>query len=294
MGEAFQQDLTKEEKAGGIFIVKLLFKEPVKMPLREQMEEVMQRRLGEAECFSYDGDTGTAQFAAKGYRAEFKDGTFPPMLMIAPAAFNGVTIDDFTKSQMWDCADDKDRIFSECRYALIGTDMLAAALPASKRAALDMDFTEALVELFPECTAVYFENSGKLFTAETIRSHTVPCENRFIRFAVNVRFFTIQGGEDMLVDTLGMSLLFLPDLQYHFHGLNPNQIVNHAYNTAFYLLQNDNPIKNGDTIDGLPDGEAPSEPWICRYEEALIQPAREVIDIDTGAFAAGNREYEEV
>ena len=216
------------------------------------------------------------------------------MLMIAPAAFNGETIDDFTKSQMWDCADDKDRIFSECRYALIGTDMLAAALPASKRAALDMDFTEALVELFPECTAVYFENSGKLFTAETIRSHTVPCENRFIRFAVNVRFFTIQGGEDMLVDTLGMSLLFLPDLQYHFHGLNPNQIVNHAYNTAFYLLQNDNPIKNGDTIGGVPDGEAPSEPWVCRYEEALIQPAREVIDIDTGAFAAGNREYEEV
>ena len=57
---------------------------------------------------------------------------------------------------------------------------------------------------------------------------------------MNVRFFTIQGGEDMLVDTLGMSLLFLPDLQYHFHGLDPNLIVNHAYNTALYLLINDN------------------------------------------------------
>ena len=50
-------------------------------------------------------------------------------------------------------------IRSECRYALIGTDMLAAALPVSERAALDMDFAEALVELFPDCTAVYFENS---------------------------------------------------------------------------------------------------------------------------------------
>lgn len=27
----------------------------------------------------------------------------------------------------------------------------------------------------------YFENSGKLFTAEIIRSHTLPRENRFIR-----------------------------------------------------------------------------------------------------------------
>ena len=149
-------------------------------------------KIFQTECFSYDSDTAVAQFAAARYRAEFKDGTYPPMLMIAPAAFDGNTIDDFTKSQMWDCGDDKDAILSECRYALIGTDMLAAALPASERAALDMDFTEALVELFPECTAVYFENSGKLFTAETIRNHTLPRENRFIQFAVNVRFFTIQ------------------------------------------------------------------------------------------------------
>ena len=82
-------------------------------------------------------------------------------------------------------------IRTECRYALIGTDMLAAALPVSERAALDMDFAEALVELFPDCTAVYFENSGKLFTAESIRSHTLPRENRFIQFAVIVRFFII-------------------------------------------------------------------------------------------------------
>ena len=292
MDKIFQQDLSKEEKVGGIFIVKLLFKAPVTMPTREQMETVMQKRLGDAECFSYDSDTAVAQFAATQYRAEFKDGAYPPMLMIAPAAFDENTIDDFTKSQMWDCGDDKDAILSECRYALIGTDMLAAALPASERAALDMDFTEALVELFPECTAVYFENSGKLFTAETIRNHTLPRENRFIQFAVNARFFTIQGGEDMLVDTLGMSLLFLPDLQYHFHGLDPNLMVNHAYNTALYLLINDNPIETGDTIDGIPDGSAPPERWICRYEESLIQPVREVLDIDTGAYAAGNRQYE--
>ena len=292
MDKIFQQDLTKEEKVGGIFIVKLLFKAPVTMPAREQMEAVMQKRLGDAECFSYDSDTAVAQFAATRYRAEFKDGTYPPMLMIAPAAFDGNTIDDFTKSQMWDCGEDKDAILSGCRYALIGTDMLAAALPALERAELDMDFTEALVELFPDCTAVYFENSGKLFTAETIRNHTLPRENRFIQFAVNARFFTIQGGEDMLVDTLGMSLLFLPDLQYHFHGLDPNRIVNHAYNTAFYLLINDNPIETGDTIGGIPDGSAQPERWICRYEESLIQPVREVLDIDTGAYAAGNRQYE--
>ena len=68
---------------------------------------------------------------------------------------------------------------------------------------------------------------------------------------MNVRFFTIQGGEDMLVDTLGMSLLFLSDIQYHFHGLDPNLMVNHTYNTALYLLINDN-IKQSSVYSPAP------------------------------------------
>ena len=82
-------------------------------------------KIFQTECFSYNSDTAVAQFAATCYREEFKDGAYSPMLMIAPAAFDG-------------------------------TDMLAAALPASERAALDMDFTEALVKLFPIC--VSFKN----------------------------------------------------------------------------------------------------------------------------------------
>ena len=38
------------------------------------------------------------------------------------------------------------------------------------------------------------------------------------------------GCEDMLIDTVGMGTLFLPDLQYHFRGMDPNWMVNHAYN----------------------------------------------------------------
>ena len=48
-------------------------------------------------------------------------------------------------------------------------------------------------------------------------------------YAVNVRYFSIQGTNDMMVDSVGMSTLFLPDLQYHFHGVDPNHVVFHAY-----------------------------------------------------------------
>ena len=80
---------------------------------------------------------------------------------------------------------------------------------------------DALVELYPTCEAFYFQNCGKLFLAEDVRSHQIEGPDRFIRFGVNVRFFNIEGTEDMLIDTVGMSTLFLPDLQYHFHGMDP-------------------------------------------------------------------------
>ena len=52
---------------------------------------------------------------------------------------------------------------------MIATDMLAATLTAHDRADMLMDYLEALMELFPECEAVYFHNSGKMFLAEQIR-----------------------------------------------------------------------------------------------------------------------------
>ena len=179
----------------------------------------------------------------------------------------------------------------ECKYQVIATDMLAAGLEYRDRANMLMDYMEALVEMYPECEAVYFPGAGKMFTAEQIRNHEIPRESRFIYFAVNVRFFNIQGTEDMLEDTLGMSTLFLPDLQYHFHDMDPNWVVNHAYNVLSYIYDNDNPIESQATIDGITDGNMDrTVQWKCQYENALIQPTRGVLDICMNEYAAGERE----
>ena len=59
-----------------------------------------------------------------------------------------------------DCQEDRERIFRECKYQVVATDMLTAALPALERANLDADFLEALAELYPSCEAFYFQNCG--------------------------------------------------------------------------------------------------------------------------------------
>lgn len=155
-----------------------------------------------------------------------------------------------------------------------------------------MDYLEALVEMYPQCEAVLFQTSGKMFTAEQIHEHMIPEEDRFIYFAVNVRFFNVSGTEDMLVDTLGMSTLNLPDLQYHFHDMEPNWVVNHAYNLLSYIYENNSPIESGETVDGVTDGHMDENvQWKCHYEESLIQPERGVLDICMNEYASGDREY---
>ena len=289
--KAFQQNLDdkKGPQPGGPYLIQMLFKEPVDMPDKEKMTAVMGKHIGSAECFCYDKKM--AGFAALEHIAEFQDGKCPVQLMVMKCdKFKGKGFDEFLLSQMWDCQEDRDRIFRECRYQVAAVDMLAAALDAHARASLDMDFLAALAELYPACEAFYFQNCGKLLLAQEVRDCPIEGLDRFIRFGVNARFFNVEGTDDMVVDTVGMSTLYLPDLQYHFHDMDPNWVVNHAYNVASYILANDNPIEDGETIDGVADGEMCQDvQWKCQYEDALIQPPREVLDICMGEHAAGHR-----
>lgn len=288
--EVLQQDLTQTEHQGLVFMMQLLMKEKCPMPDPSRMEAVMRKHLGDVDHFAHNSEV--SGFAVKKYAIACKEGTAAPMLMITGCCESAPDrIDALTRSQMWDCPE-REQILSTCGYQVVATDMLAGAMEPHDRAEMLMDYMEALVELFPSCEAVYFYNSGKMFTADKIRSHSIPRSDRFIYFAVNARFFNIQGTEDMLIDTLGMSVLSLPDLQYHFHGMDPNPVVNHAYNLASYIFANHNPIKDGETVDGIA-GNAISRDvhWQCHFEDALIQPPREVLDICMGELASGNREY---
>lgn len=289
-----QQDLLQKTdpqiRPGGVFMVQLLMKEKCEMPSNERFTEILSKHLGKVE--QYGDRKVNAMFAAHDYISKMKDASLPVTLMISDCEeFVQSSIDDFRRSQMWNCMSDRDQILSECKYQIFANDMLGGGLPAKKRANMLMDYLEALVELYPQCEAVYNANSGKLIKADEIRKKEMTGIDRFIRYAVNVRFFNVEGTKDSVVDTLGLSLLYIEDLQYHFHDMDPNWVVGHAYTVASYLLNNDNPMKNGDTVDGIRNGMIVQDiQWKCQYEDALIQPARVVIDVCMDEYAAGNRE----
>ena len=291
MSQVFKQDLTDDSvRPGGLFFVELLMPGQCDMPSRDIMVEVFTKHLGPVDCFSYGAES--AGFAPQNYKVHYEDNDadIPPTLMVTNCEkIDKPVLDDFERSQVWDCPN-VDELLDECQYRVFATDMLASGLEPKERADMLVKYVDALLELYPSCKAVVFGPARKLLSRETIENHPDKEVTRFIYYAVNVRYFSIQGTDDMMVDTLGMSTLFYPDLQYHFHGMNPDEIVNHAYRVLYYIFEHDNPIDDGQTIAGLENGDlSPDIKWAVQYEDSLIQPVRTVIDINMGEYASGTR-----
>ena len=257
-GKVFEQDLEqKSASTGAVFIIHLLMEEPCPMPDKDLVLSAMNKHLGDIDCYSYDDSS--AGFVAKRYSVHYeKDNKdVPPFLMFSAATeVTKPVMDEMEMSQTWDCPE-ADELLSICKYQVFASDMLAAGLHYQERAELIVDYVDALLEIFPSCKAVVFETSKKMYT---------------------------------IVDTVGMGTLFMPDLQYHFHGMDPNWVVNHAYNVLSYMFARENPIKSGDHIDGIKDGKMSRDvQWNVRYEGSLIQPMREVIDFNMNEYASGTR-----
>ena len=110
---------------------------------------------------------------------------------------------------------------------------------------------------------------------------------RFFAGAVNVRFFNIAGTDgEMLMDTLGLAALGIPDFQCHFRDLDPEGVARVLYNLAFYVFENGDVIEDEHTVEGI----EPGSKWHCQHEDSMVEPERVVIDLNPGEpYAAGDR-----
>ena len=287
-----QQDLSQvANHPGMVAVIHFLFENKVEIPSKEAVIEVMNKHLGNIEVFSHSEKV--VGMAAKDFSTFFEEEkkTIPAQLLFTECMeVDDSMLSDLDKTQLWECKNSAE-ILEKCKYHIVATDMMAACLHYKDRASMLVKYIEAIMELFPECKAFVFDNSKKMISREIVEDNKIPENRKFITYAVNTRFFNIAGTSDMMVDTVGMSTLFQPDLQYHFHGVDPNSVVNHALNMITYMFDNDVEFKNNDKIDGVKDGKiSPEVMWSLRYEDSLIQPLREVLDINMGEFASGTRQ----
>lgn len=284
-----RKELFSKYEMGGPFIMHLLFEEEVKQPSEDEFKEILEKHLGSIEFFHYDENV--VHVSADDHLAIY-DNENGHHEMAAQLMVNGVReVDSSMKrelenTRMWDCSGCNDMI-ERSKFHVMANDFMAGELKPMQRADLDMDFMEALMDLFPTCIGVWFAYCGKLFSREQIINHKLAKIERFVYFAVNVRLFNLKDRSDVLIDTLGMSSIGLPDLQYYFKKMDPNWVSHHAHVTLIKMMKRNAPFPNNCKFDGVVNGKVnPKFKWKTQYQEAVAKPDRVVIDVHMGEYTA--------
>ena len=233
-----------------------------------------------------DSASGTLLFFHTKINVQYKDGAIPPQTAILatdkstdPAAYADRI------QQSWSCDDAADRIGTS-KYSRLVTEMMARGLPPAERIRLFHGVLQAFVEI-TQPHAIAFGHSQQIVSGD---AYLGSCSMDPIQRlgSLNVRFFNISNSDsnDMIMDTRGLDEIGLHDLQCHFRDLDPNRVSQMLFNTGLYIFENGAVIESGQTIAGA----EPESKWECRFEESLLEPKRELLDINPGAsYAAGGR-----
>lgn len=273
------------ETFANVYFVKLLFKEQVEIE-EVALQEVLVKQFQTLDVvMQTDVMRG---FALKDHTVTYQEGVLPSQLCVLDVIpFDPSTISSMALSQCWGL-NQPEQLLQECHYELMIHDFMASGLDRVERCTLLAQFVETMLELFPQCIALYWPHAQKFqsrqqFTESSWREETL----HFLDGGLSIRFFNIQDSEDMVVDSVGLQAIGISDIQCHYHDLDPNHVVNFVGNLACYLFKEGDVIQDGETVDGFAPAQAR---WICRHEDALIAPQRVVLDIDMLEYAAGKRD----
>jgi Domain of unknown function (DUF4261) len=178
-------------------------------------------------------------------------------------------------------------VVGRCRNTILVTDLMTSPLEYKERLELFQDALAGILEALP-ALAIHWRPTGQFVNPQRFReAREEGGSSRFFAGSLNVRFYNISNSPgDMLMDTLGLAALGLPDLQCHYRGLVPGEVAALLANTGYYIFENGAVIENGHTVEGILAGSR----WRCQHEEAMLKPSRVVLDVDPGpTHAAGTR-----
>ncbi|WP_051235835.1 DUF4261 domain-containing protein [Paenibacillus pinihumi] len=234
--------------------------------------------------------TGMRLFFHFNYMVKLKDGEIPAQTCIMPAD-KKIEPEAYTTAiqQAWHWQEAGETV-EQCRYSLLLHDFLAAQLPHEQRLQLINGVLRAVLETAP-CDAVYFRASDKLVQPDACLA--AIAEGEALYGAMSVRFYNVErpeiGRSEMLMDTLGLAALGVPDVQCHYYDMEPNDVASFVGDIGYYLFHNGDIIGDGETV-----GPTENEKWLCEHQYALAAPQRVVLDLNPGPdYYAGRQHHEE-
>lgn len=268
----------------GLLTVRLLYPERP-TPNKTDLVQKIRERCGRVDL--HDLDEQMMIFTLLDHVVTFPEGTAPTQATVVledpPLDIGKI---EPALQQSWDWKEARSTV-SKCRAGVVVAVLLARALPHKEHLALVHDVVLSVLESAP-CQAMHWLPSQRVVDPDAYLRSKAPDHYDPIFPAINVRFFNISNREpgEMLMDSIGLATLGVPDVQCHFVGLDPDAVAQMLFNTAYYLFDRGDVIGDGHTVEGVQPGQR----WRCQHENALVPPRRVVLDIDPGPpYGAGKR-----
>jgi hypothetical protein len=274
-----------DDKLIRTYMVELLYEVSPEINAHALLSE-LRKRCGRVDKLGEKDDVYL--YAFPDLTIEYTDSTVCAQVFLAyPNKEKGKLDVEEALQQSWAWREARETI-AMCSTSLLLTDMMTRGLEHKIRLNLFHNALESVLTIAP-CKVIHWVASQQVINPSTYLKARRSDDFHPLRFALNVRFYRISSGKEgeMLMDTMGLGTLGLPDLQCHFLGLDPDQVARVLYNTAYYIFDNGDIIHDGNTIQGI----KPDDKWKCQHEMALAKPEREVIDVNPGKpYEAGRRE----
>lgn len=235
------------------------------------------------------GDAQTLLYAFPDHMVYLGDGKSIPAQALVLSGQDEQKVDQLPEDligQTWDFPEARAAL-AACRYRVDVNEMLTTGLERFERLELFYGVVQAALRVIP-CRAFGWPSGQRIVSTEAFLKARQPGGGPLLFPAINVRMFNVQGRAqgEMLMDTMGMPVFGLPDVQCHYIGLEPQRVAGLLYNAATYLFEEGDVIQDGHTIEGI----EPGQKWRCQHEVSLSKPEREVLDINPGPpYAAGDR-----
>lgn len=267
------------ENPAELLTVKLFFEnEPVFND--EEIEQELSKRFKQIEFDkSIDEPNNSRHYFFKDYEVKFAEGSIPAQATIFVPDENNIDFSELHNSfgQSWNWIEAEETV-RKCSYEILLTDVMSRNMDYKERIEYFQKFVASIVSAMNP-SAVWVRNSEMILEPTDYLEKSSQNNYQNINAFMNVRLFNIRETEnEMIMDTLGLNSLGLPDFEFRFANYDAQQIAGLLFNYGHYIFENGVVIEHGNTIEGIEENSK----WKCYFNHSQLEPKRIVIEINNG------------
>ena len=210
---------------------------------------------------------------------KFAEGSIPAQATIFVPEENKIDFSELHNSfgQSWSWTEAEETV-RKCSYEILLTDLMSRNLDYKERIEYFQKFVASIISAMNP-SAIWVRNSEMIVKPTDFLEKSSQNNYQNINVFMNVRLFNIQETEgEMIMDTLGLNSLGLPDFEFRFTNYDVQQIAGLLFNYGHYIFENGVVIENGHTIEGIEENSK----WKCYFNRSQLEPKRIVIEINNG------------